>query len=533
MADSVFPESGNDIIDETALTKWLGRSNISGYVKSGLSITPDYTTPSVDISAGTAYIDDGDQDWYSEVDGRTGLGLTDAATNYIFLEYTAANDDDLSYHIDTDNSAPSNPNLLIAEVDTSNDTYTVHNRYPTVEFDTSSSRVSESVVQIGGSGAPYQSIQEAIDEHNRGTPGPHYHVQDGYDPTNESSFPIVVDHKCRISGDGSIIDVSSLGASENFMELNISGNRTPGITVDNLYIDGGSDTNKNGNHGFVAKSRFNRLLNLNIKHMGGDGIQVQQNDNGNAANTQNVIGCQIERCTGNGITAGSASNAHSMRIAFSQILECDGTGIYLDTVHNPVIFGTGIQLNLDDGIRIRGSYNPTIASTYFESNGSSTAQELSFFNSSAVSQECEAVTVRDCYFIDTDNDVPRAIHFASDSADGAKVESCNIRGHSTGVNVWDGNYDVDIDMPSMTFANVTTNVSADSANSVVMVNGVIGAYQAGVDLTLSNFNSGYPYLRAGQMAIHDGTDGGNTNTQGPAWYNGTDWISIVDNGTIA
>lgn len=36
-----------------------------------------------------------------------------------------------------------------------------------------------------------------------------------------------------------------------------------------------------------------------------------------------------------------------------------------------------------------------------------------------------------------------------------------------------------------------------------------------------------------QVGFHDGTDGTNVNARGPAYWNGTDWISIVDGGTIA
>lgn len=42
-----------------------------------------------------------------------------------------------------------------------------------------------------------------------------------------------------------------------------------------------------------------------------------------------------------------------------------------------------------------------------------------------------------------------------------------------------------------------------------------------------------PGRHVGEVRYHDGTDGTNTNAEGPAFFNGTDFISIVDGGAIA
>lgn len=133
MADKAIMQTGDEL-DETNLKEWLGRANLADYVETGLGFTPDFTNVVLDIGDGKAVILDSStgkgQDITVLPDARTGLALTDNATNHVFLTVDPSVDDGVSYHIDTDNTAPANPSLKVGTVDTSNNTSTELNRDP-------------------------------------------------------------------------------------------------------------------------------------------------------------------------------------------------------------------------------------------------------------------------------------------------------------------------------------------------------------------------------------------------------------------
>jgi len=132
----------DDELSEPNLQEAFGRDNISDYVQNGLSLTVDYSVPEVDIMAGKAFILAGNQEVTALPDPRTGLSLTDNATNHIYLAYDPndasitepATEDPIRYEVNTSGSAPTDPSLLVATVDTSNDTATEENRDPDGSF---------------------------------------------------------------------------------------------------------------------------------------------------------------------------------------------------------------------------------------------------------------------------------------------------------------------------------------------------------------------------------------------------------------
>lgn len=157
MVDFVFPEdegtgghssgSGdkNDAANFAAAFDAIGMTD---FVATGMSFTLNASTPSLDISKGKAVVTDSSATatqtsetrddgvaFVVEADSRSGLSLTDATTNHIFLDVDLTAEDAISIHIDTDDTQPSQPSLKIGTVDTSNDTTTELNRRPPVAVD--------------------------------------------------------------------------------------------------------------------------------------------------------------------------------------------------------------------------------------------------------------------------------------------------------------------------------------------------------------------------------------------------------------
>lgn len=149
MADHVFPEDTgtgapdgdwNDAANFGQLADAVGAGE---HVVRGMSFTLDAGTPALDISQGVAVVTDTSAtatntseardgvSYVVEADARTGLSLTDGATNHVYLDVDLTADDGVSFHIDTDDSAPADPALKIGTVDTSGDTTTELNRSAT------------------------------------------------------------------------------------------------------------------------------------------------------------------------------------------------------------------------------------------------------------------------------------------------------------------------------------------------------------------------------------------------------------------
>lgn len=134
MADQVLFQT-DDALSETNLAKWRARDNSTDYVERGLQVTPDWTNATIDISAGHAVIKDGVKGYDVFVDSRAGLALADSnGMNYVFLVMDPSNQDDVSFKVNTDGSAPSKPSLLIQELDASAETASPVGRQPNASY---------------------------------------------------------------------------------------------------------------------------------------------------------------------------------------------------------------------------------------------------------------------------------------------------------------------------------------------------------------------------------------------------------------
>lgn len=132
-------QTDGDQLSETALNAVDKRANASDYVERGCGFSVDHGANTVDIgSTGTranfAIVtnDTSQLAWKLFPDQATGLSLqTTSGTNHVFIAYDEANDQ-IYYHIDDDDSAPSDPSLKIGTIDASADTDTETNREPTI-----------------------------------------------------------------------------------------------------------------------------------------------------------------------------------------------------------------------------------------------------------------------------------------------------------------------------------------------------------------------------------------------------------------
>lgn len=155
------PYDDGDSLSETALREVLAQSNIIDYVVRGCGFSADFGANTLDIGTTTtrgnfAVLSDSNLAYPIFPDQATGISLPDTnGTNHVFIAYDAANDE-IDYHVDTEDTAPSGPALKIGTVDTSSSSTTETNRSPpdqTGQF---------SAASIDDGDSPYTTQGEAI-----------------------------------------------------------------------------------------------------------------------------------------------------------------------------------------------------------------------------------------------------------------------------------------------------------------------------------------------------------------------------------
>ena len=121
MAHEIVSNAGDDL-DESAIRTLLGRSSMSGYIaQDGIELTYYDGDDTIDVSAGTAYILDDLHDITLQTDAIVGYSLEANAVNHVWIavDPAAATDDEAVGLVhNTTGVAPSDPSILIAEVDT-------------------------------------------------------------------------------------------------------------------------------------------------------------------------------------------------------------------------------------------------------------------------------------------------------------------------------------------------------------------------------------------------------------------------------
>jgi len=135
MADNVFPQYNGgtdpDLLSESNLGGTIAA--LVGYqstVADGLTLSANYADDTVTLSSGTAVImASGGVAYVVQPDQRNNLSLPDSSgVNHVFVHIDTTADDDISVHIDGNNTAPTNPSIKIGTVDTANNNTTLLNR---------------------------------------------------------------------------------------------------------------------------------------------------------------------------------------------------------------------------------------------------------------------------------------------------------------------------------------------------------------------------------------------------------------------
>lgn len=115
---------GSTVSTQPFVQDFGGAIQTHSYLVEGGGFTPDYTTPSVDVSSGEAFIVDQSLNvGYKVTWSTTTVTLTDADVNHVYVDYDPSTDT-TALTANTTGTAPNNTSLKIGEVDTSGDTYT-------------------------------------------------------------------------------------------------------------------------------------------------------------------------------------------------------------------------------------------------------------------------------------------------------------------------------------------------------------------------------------------------------------------------
>ncbi|ELZ84399.1 hypothetical protein C453_12671 [Haloferax elongans ATCC BAA-1513] len=138
MADEIFYEQGDDATEDNFGRVW-GRPNIMDYVVRGLSLS-DNGDGTATLTAGYATILDGIRGYHVYPDSRTVTLVDSGGVNHIYLAIdvdhtTTSKNNQVSVHVDADDTPPSLPNLKLGTVDASAGTATETNRNPDGTFE--------------------------------------------------------------------------------------------------------------------------------------------------------------------------------------------------------------------------------------------------------------------------------------------------------------------------------------------------------------------------------------------------------------
>jgi len=139
MTDRVHWQS-NDDIDEDGLAAILDLKNSTHFVESGMGFSVDWANDQVTIGTTTAWgnhaIIRGSTGAYHVFPDQKTVNLaTGSGVNHVFVRTDPTTNDDVSYHIDSDDSPPVDPSLKIGTIDAGAQTTTELNRAPDGEFE--------------------------------------------------------------------------------------------------------------------------------------------------------------------------------------------------------------------------------------------------------------------------------------------------------------------------------------------------------------------------------------------------------------
>ncbi len=220
MADNVFPQTG-DANDAAQFAQLIGQNNLSNFVEKGLRLTPDYSVPEVSVGSGVCFIHTGtsssssgttiEETGYAVQTSSRIVSLSTSSVNYIYVHANLSEQNAPTVEAHTSHQSD-DAALHIGTVDTSNDTSTELNRYPTLEGE--SLTVQKDITATDGTTiwdssneyVPQSSIQQG---HNSGLDAD---LLDGVERADISWSDISISQ--------SDIDLSNVGAADTDFDIN-------------------------------------------------------------------------------------------------------------------------------------------------------------------------------------------------------------------------------------------------------------------------------------------------------------------------
>lgn len=345
----------------------------------------------------------------------------------------------------------------------------------------------------------HTTMQGAVDAVETEGDGGAVWVNEGFDSGSET-FPITIsDQGMVIRGEangtnltGGIVNTSG---NETFLVNSFGTNRVPGVTFMDLHMTG----NDTGVGIDITDTRYCSVINCTAENFqtGFRTTNVSVNPNSNT-----FINARAHSCNGSGfyIDAGS----HSTDLIGCRAVSNGNRGAWIDTSFACSVIGGQYELN-DIGIYMDACDSVTVRDAYIENNTTSQLQ-----------MESDCFMVDSCYL----NGGGNAATTAGIVCDGFKgnVRNIEFRNIDSGlIDIRSGMTDLDIDYHSIFSIDGDDIIEADSGTRT-RYNGVIVEQ----DLDTAGFDDG---LYVGDMGMHDGTG---TTAEGPCYWDGTDWISIVD-----
>lgn len=308
-------------------------------------------------------------------------------------------------------------------------------------------------------------------------------IEENYDESVES-WPITVDGKLTIMSTGNA-QISNPSSNPAF-EVSLGGNRPPGPRFFNLRVE-------NGGPAFVIKdARYGIFRSCQVDSAEA-GIQVK-GTTGSDAVAWRAFGCDIESCSSNGILV--QNSQHGFKLYDCQLIGNGGYGMYVGNAVNCGMWGGGVQLNSNEGIKTDPAPSFQAYGVYFEDNDSSNSKDFALASG-------EAVTIDSCWFQGSGNN-NYAVAAASPTE--CSITNCDINNYGGAAMILNGGQDNEVGRPTHHLANVpafiqdfgtrTRNLGTIREQSL---NNVSGLYEGdvGIDDGSNTAGSGLPCVWTG------------------------------------
>ena len=347
----------SDELSESTLGELLASDDFGDKRHRGLNGSADYVNDELTIGAGMAIIKDSVPKGYLAAPSQTSVPLVNSnGKNYVFLSIDPATDDSLSWHVDDDDTAPSNPSIKTHVVDTSAQTVTEKN-----------TGGSETRVNISDDGASVLTDAEDIDFASN------LSVSDDGDGTvTVDATDTNTDTRTNVSDDGSqvVADTDDINFTTN---LNVTDDGDGSVSVDASGIsDTRTDVSNDGTQVVADTDDINFGTDLAVSD-DGDGSVTVDASAGSGLTTKLVDSSSTTSYTTSGedkIYVDTSSAAVTITLSDSDTTQ----GNEVEVVHiggsNAITVDTQSSQTIDPGAESSKAINKAGSQIGFVSDGS-------------------------------------------------------------------------------------------------------------------------------------------------------------------